>query len=807
MSSSITHDLRVAFRSLWHAPAYSLTAVITLAVGMSGSTLVFSAINAVLLKPIPVAAPERIVAVSTVGEMAFLQQEPLSYAAYDEVTRLPSLSAVVAHRRRPQTIGEGVESRVALGESVSANYFTTLGLSLPLGRPFAAGDRDDDVVVISHLAWRQRFNGDAGVIGTRLNMSGRSRTVIGVAPEGFTGLFRGIAPEFWIPIEPQAIRQERSDPEWWVHGRLRDDASIEQAGDQLAALAQALAERSPEHADRSFRMQRLSDASIHPAVPTALLNAGAFGILGVALLLLLVASLNVANLVLARATLQQRDAAIRTAIGATRWRVVRGHVVEGLLIALAAAIAGVLVAQWAGQALRVVRLPAGIGFDFNLTTDWRVLAFGASLVLLTTVMFAVGPALRTTSLPAAAVLAQCGRSGSATGSRWRSSFLAAQAAVAMLLIVLGGLALRSLMATGRVDPGFDVEGAIAATSGPGLVRYDAPRAQIYLAETAARVRALPGVDDAGWMHPLPLSLNIRVTRFRLPEQDAVRDGDLPFVDTAVAWPNAFRALGISVVEGREFDERDREGQPLTALINRAFAERFFAGRPAIGRRFGAGFPTPATVEVIGVVENFKNRTLGDVDRPMVFTSGLQDPLGWQAATLVVRPSPTGGASAAAIVSALRAVDAAVPVFDVQPLSARVGGVMLLPRYAAGLFGSIALVSLLLIAVGLSGTVAFWTYSRTRELGIRLALGSERRAIIWLVVRQTLLPVMIGGAAGIALSWVAANAVAIVLTGVSPQDPLTLMVASVLLGGTALAAAAWPALRASRLDPVEALRTD
>lgn len=806
--SSFLHDVRVAARSLWRSPGYSLTAILTLAVGMSGATLVFSAISAVLLRPIPVDTPERVIAVSTAGEMSFLQQEPLSYDAYQDIERnISSFAGVVAHRRRPQTVGEGIDARVALGESVSANYFSVLGVRAPLGRTFISDDQDEDVVVLSHLTWRQRFNGDAGVVGQRLPMSGRSRTIIGVTPEGFTGLFRGIAPEFWIPIEVSAIDAGRTDPEWWVHGRLADNASVEQVRDQLTTLGQDLARRTPEYATRSFRAERLSDASVHPAVPTALLNAGALGVLAVALLLLLVASVNVANLVLARASLHQREVALRTAIGATRWRVVRGQVVEGALLACGAALAALLVSQWAGQVLRVVQLPGGVGFDFNLTTDWRVLTFGAFLILVTTVMFSVGPALRTSSIPAARVLAQSGRAGSQVGSRWRSLFLSLQAAIAMLLVVFGGLALRSLMATGRIDPGFDAARAMVATSGAGLVNYEQPRAQVFLSESVERVRSLPGVEAAGWMHPLPLSLNIRVTRLRLPGQEATRDTDLPYTDAAVVWPHAFRALGVPIVDGRDFDERDREGQTPTALVNRAFVDRFFAGEAAIGRRFGAGFPAITTVEVIGVVENFKNRTLGDIDRPMVFTSGLQDPLGWQAATLVVRPTAASGASLPSIVSAVRAVDATVPLFDAQPMMTRIGGVLLLPRYAAGLFGSIALVSLALIAVGLFGTVAFWAYSRTRELGIRIALGSERGAIVWLVVRQTLVPVLAGGAIGLALSLAGANALSILLTGVSPQDPVTLVLAAAVLGVTAFGAAVWPAIRASRLDPIEALRTD
>jgi len=807
---TISNDLRVAVRSLLRSPGYFLTAVLTLALGMSAATLVFSAINAILLRPIQVRDPAGIVAVSTVGEISFLQQEPLSFADFEEVARhVTAFDGVFGHNRVPTVIGSGVDTRVALGESVTPNYFTVLGLELPHGRGFGVDDPPRDVIVLSHLLWRQRYGSDPQVIGRTIELGGRSRTVIGVAPEGFTGLFRGIAPEFWIPTdEGDADAGSRDNPEWWVHARVRSDAGLEQVRGELQTLAGVLAERNPgSHAGRTFRIERLVDASVHPAVPKALISAGALGVMAVALLLLLVASANVANLVLARATLRQRDIAIRTAIGATRWRIVRAQLAEGAVLAFFSAVIGLLIAQWAGQALRVVTLPVGIGFDLNLSIDWRVFLFATGLILLTTVLFSAGPALRTSAIPAAAVLAQAGRTGAEGASRWRSFFLFAQASVAMLLIVLGGLAVRSLLETTRVDPGFDSDGAIVAAAAPGLVNYERPRALNFMTESAARVRAVPGVDAAGWIHPVPLSLNIRITRLRLPEQEAIALNQLPFVDTAVVWPQAFRALGVPVVDGREFDERDSEGQPGTAMVNRTFAERFWRDRRAIGQRLAVGFPDTAAVEVIGVVEDFKNRTLGDISRPMVFTSGLQDPLGWQGATLIVRQSERTGASMASVVSAIRGVDAAVPLYDVQPLQSRMAGVLLLPRYAAGLFGTIGVFSLGLIAVGLFGIVSFWAHSRTRELGVRIALGSRRAAIVWLVIRQTLTPVVLGAIVGLVVALFVARGLSILLTGVSPQDPLTLALAVLLVGVTAVAAGAWPAWKASRLDPIEALRTD
>lgn len=812
MFETVWSDLRVGLRVLLRSRAFSLTAILTLAIGMSATTLVFTVINAVLLRPLPVSDPDRMVAVSTAGEMAFLQQEPLAFGdALDLAREVPAFESVVAHRRTPTVIGAGVESRVALGESVSANYFTTLAMPLAIGRPFAADDDPDAVVVLSHSVWRQRFGRDPSVIGRDITLAGRSRTIVGVAPEGFTGLFRGIAPEFWTPVESRIARpDDRTTLQWWVHARLQRAASLDQATAQVAGVARALAERYPEsNAGRTFRLERLVEASAHPAVPKAFVSAGALGSLALALLLLTVASVNVANLVLARAVIRQREIAIRTAVGATRWRIVRQLLSEGVVLAACAAVVALVISTWAGQALSAVPLPiAAIAIDLHLAPDWRVFTFTAMVALLTAVLFAAGPAIRTSRQPISIALSNESRtSTSGMGTRVRTWLLAAQAAVAMLLLILGGLALRSLAETTRVNPGFDTDSVIVATASPGLIDYDRERALNFMTETATRVRALPGVQSAGWMHPVPLSLNIRITRLRLPGQEGVAIRELPFIDASVAWPGAFATIQIPVLAGREFTDRDRAGENAVAIVNDTFVRRYFPDGQAIGRRIAVGFPETTNVEIIGVVRDFKNRTLGDIARPMAVTSGLQDPFFWQTATLMVRPLPAQPIAPGTVIDALRTIDSAVPVYDVQPLTTRMGGVLLLPRYAAALLGGIGFISLALIVVGLFGSVSFWVHSRTRELGVRLALGSARTAIIWLVTKQTFLPVAIGGVIGVVGALLAARAMTVLLYGVSPQDPIALIVAVAVLTLATLGASALPAWRAARLDPMQALRTD
>jgi predicted permease len=812
MIRTIWPDLRVAIRPLVRSPGFSISAILTLAVGMCVTTLVFTAVNAILLRPLPVSDPDRLVAVSTVGEMAFLQQEPLAFADYQDLSReVSAFESVVAHRRTPSVIGTGGESRVAIGEAVSANYFTALGVHLPVGRAFTGDDDPDTVVVLSHSVWRQRFGREPTVLGSTVELGGRRRVVVGIAPEGFTGLFRGIAPEFWIPIRESTVAsaENRASLQWWVHARLRHDAGLEQAAAQVESIARALAEQNPDtNHGRSYRLERLTDASVHPAVPKALVSGGALGVLAVALLVLLVASVNVANLVLARATLRQREIAIRTALGSTRWRIVRQQLGEGIVLATCAAIVALLIASWAGRTLSAVPLPIAIAIDLNLTMDWRVFLFTTAVALLTAVSFSVGPALRSSRESVSMALSDNSRtSSSGVGRWWRTAVLTAQAAVATVLLVLGGLALRSLAATAQVDPGFESENVIVASASPHLVGHDRDRAHNFMTAAAERVRQIPGVEAAGWMHPVPLSLNIRITRLRLLGQEGIATRELPFVDAGILWPGALKALRLPLRDGRDFDERDRVGAIDVAIVNEEFVRRYSAGQRPVGQRIAVGFPETTNVEIVGVVQDFKNRTLGDVPRPMVFTAGPQDPLGWQAATLLIRQSRAGAFSLETAIAAMRTADPAVPVYDAQSLTTRQGGVLLLPRYAAALFGGIGMLSLALIAVGLFATVSFWVHARTRELGVRSALGSSRSAIIWLVSRQTLVPVSVGATTGLATALVAARALTTILYGVSPHDPTALVVGLLVILVTAALASAIPALRAARLDPVQALRTE
>ena len=806
-------DLRIAARTLLRSPGFSLTALLTLVVGMSATTLALTAVNAVLLKPLSVRAPDRVVGITTVGELAVLGKEPVGFGDYADLARdVAAFESVVAHRRMGSVVGTGLDRRIAIGEQVSPDYFTTLGVSFPLGRPFDEADQPGAVVVLGHAAWRRHFGTDPRIIGRELAIGDRRRTVVGIAPVGFTGLFRGVAPEFWQPLDDAGgeSADDRGQLEWWVHARLRDDATLEQARTQVAVLADTLSRRYPHsNAGRSFALTPLSEASIHPVVSKALARFGAAGVLAVALLLLLVCSVNVAHLVLARAVDGQREVAIRLAVGASRWRIIRPLLAEGILLAGVAAAIALLLTAWVGPMLGDIRLPGvPTAIDLHLVPDWRVFGLTVIVVLGSTMVSSLGPALRISSgLSIVKTLKTDSRSSAAGGATtWRMLLIAGQAGTAVLLLVVGGLALRSLLAVTQVDPGFETRGVAVASVAPALVGRDQDEAYRYLSRAAAAVRELPDVEAAGWIQPVPLSLSVRLTRLRLSGHDGVASHELPLVDVGIAGPGAFRALRVPVIEGREFDASDRSGAVEVSLVNEAFVRRFWPDRrQAIGQHIGVGFPETRTVEVAGVVGDFKNRTLGDVTRPMVFTSILQDPLGWQAASLVMRRSPVGPPQMVHLVDAMRAIDPAVPVFDVQPLTARIGGVLLLPRYAATVLGGTGVLALGLVVLGLYGTVSLSVRLRLRELSLRMALGSSRTAIVRLVMRQALAPVVVGVVFGLVVALGATRVLTALLYGVSPHDPATLVAAALTLLTTTTAAGAYPAWRATRTNLMRSLQ--
>lgn len=810
MAIDVWADVKSSARSLVRSPVFTATAVLTLAIGLTVCVSVFSVINALVLRPSPIGGPDKVVAISSAGQLRVLEQEPLSFPDYMDLVRYaPAFEAVVAHRRLPATVGAGLDAKVALGEVVTANYFDALQIELRYGRGFNAGDDPEHVVVLSHSLWQQRFGSALSALGSTIEISGSPRTITGVAADGFTGVFRGIAPEFWIPANEQLLERSeaRSSVSWFVHARLRPQSNIAIAQTQVAAIAARIAADYPrEAAGRHFKLIPVAQTSVHPSVPTAVLTAGSAVVLFVAGLLLMVACSNVAHLMLARSQYRSRELAIRSSMGCTRAGLARLLAVEGLLLATAGGAVALILTWWANRYMSTMQLPIPIRIDLGLRLDLPVLAFMVVAILLSTTTFAVGPALRASRVDVIHVLNQEGARGSTAGRR-RSLMLVMQSAICMVLLIFGGLTARSLQHASSVEPGFSVEDVRVATVSPALAGRSADQARLYYDRATDNLRRLAGVENVSWTQPLPLSLNVRITRLRMPDEAGVPLQELPLTDTAIVWPGYFRTMGIPLREGREFLDGDRPGAPPVAVVSEAFANAHWPGESPLGRTIGVGFPEPYPVEIVGLVANIKSRTLADESREMVYTAGPQDPMGWQGATAVVQVQPGSQIGLLAITEALRATDPGVPVFDVQDLATRIGGALTLPKYLAATFGAIGIITLGLVAVGLAGVVAFWVSQRRREIGVRLALGGDRRHILWLVLSQGLFPATVGVVIGSALALIGSSALRVVLYGVSPTDPITFVGGGVIIIMVAATAALPPAWRAMTLDPAATLRQE
>lgn len=808
MTTEFWSDCRAALRSLLRSPGFSIAAIATMASGLAVCVTVFSVINGLVLRDVPVADPERLVAVSSVGEIDILLQEPVSFPDYAELVReARSFDGLVAHRRTAGTIGTGADGRVTLGETVTPNYWRVLGVHPYLGRGFSEQDDSGGVVVLSYTLWRQEYGGDMTIVGRPLDISGRRRTIIGIAPEGFTGVFRGIAPDFWIPVDPAALERTelRSDVAWWVHGRLRAGADQATAARDVEQVGRSIAAAYPQDAGgRRLRAVAFADSAVHPAVPSGALAAGSAGALALAGLLLIVACSNVTQLTLARAQGRSQEFALRSSLGASRWGIVRLLLLEGLALSLLAGFVALLIVMWANNVLSSIKLPIPVRVDLGMRLDPMVVLFLAGTTLVSASLFTIAPALRASRVDLMTVLNRSGvRAG--TPSLRRSSALIVQAGFCTVLLILGGLAARSLQHASNIDPGFQIDGMYVATAAPTLAGYQPARAHTYFQGATEALQRVPGVQNVSWVHPVPLSLNMRITRLRLPQGVGLPVQQLPLVDAAIVWPGYFRTMGIQLQAGREFNDTDSPGAVRAAIVNETFVRRYSPDKSPIGQSLEVGFPVPSTVTIVGVVSDIRSRTLGDIARPMVYTAGVQDPLGWQTATAVVRLSAAGANTPQQLTEAMRSIDPTVPVYDVQPLSSRIAAVLILPRYAAAAFGSVGLIALILVSVGLSGVVAYWAAQRAREIGIRVAMGGQPAQIVWLVLRQSLLPAIAGVVVGSTLAVVAARTMTAFLYGISAADPATYLASGLTVAVAATLAALPSAVRALRLDPAATLR--
>ncbi len=809
----LARDLRHALRLFTRKPGLAALAVVSLALGIGVNSTIFTLVNALLLREPPLAEPERVVEVYTSDSGGFAYA-PSSYPDYLDLKReATAFSELAAVSTTLATFDDGERTELLFGEEASVNFFDFLGLSPVLGRGFAAQEATPGahpVVVLGDGFWHRRFGADPGVIGHVVKLNGLDFTVVGVAPAEYRASLSGLAADFWVPAAMhdamfEKPRLESRGSRWlFLKGRLRDGVTPEAARAELETLAARLAAAHPEtNEGRQMTAMATSKVAINPGIDGQL-----FGVAGLLLalvgLVLLIACSNIANLLLARAAERRREIAVRLALGSSRGRLVRQLMAEGVVLATAGAALGLLFALWTSRLIVSFKPPLPIPVALDLGLDFRVFAFTVGLGLLAGVLCGLAPALQASRTD---LIAAIKGDGSALGRTYRrfglrNALVVAQVALATVLLACAGLFVRSLTSAQTIDPGFTLDRGASMTLALGFgSRYSEPEGLALFESLRERAKALPGVHDAAWVEYLPLSLALNSRDTQLEGQEVLPEDEWPEIDTVRAGPGYFETLGVALVRGRGFSQADDAEAPPVVVVNEALAERYWPGEEALGKRLRFDEEAPWAT-VVGVARTAKYRTLGEEPRPFVYRSHLQDYGSMM--TLVVAAGDEAQALAA-LRRELEALDPKVPIFDQGLLSEHLD-VMLFPaRMAAALLAAFGGLGLVLASVGLYGVVAYSVSRRTREVGIRMAIGAGRGDVLRLVVREGMVLVAVGLVLGLAAALAGGQLLGGLLYGIEPHDPLTFLAVAAVLAAVALAANLLPARRATRVDPMVALR--
>lgn len=827
---TLLQDVRYALRALRRTPGFAAVAVVTLALGIGANVAIFSLIYAALLRPLPFPEPERLATLSFVApRLDGTGMDTMPFWSYPKFETLRAadhpFEELAGYATFDLNLTAGDPERLAV-EVVSGGYFPLLGVRALEGRTFApeedATPRTHPVILLSHGLWQRRFGGDPGVMGRRIEINGVPLAVVGVLPEGFRGL-TGTA-EAWVPMmtAPLLTYDEQLEERWshWhrVVGRLEPGASLERAGARLPALARAIAEAHP----RPSRPTEVWDVAAAP-LEAARLDAGLrtsvlvlFGAVG---FVLLIGCVNVAGLLLARAAARRREVAIRLAVGAGRGRLVRQLLTESIVLALAGGAAGLLLGLWGTDALTAIA-PAVAGEGRisplvelrGLGLDLPVLGFTLAVSVGTGVLFGLIPALQATHPSITGALH--GGDGALPGLRAsrrdvRGVLVAAEVALALMLLIGAGLMLRSFATLRGVPIGFEPDGVLAFQLDPAGSQVDMAGAPAFYAELLRRIAALPGVEAAAVNRCPPLSgrcMGSFVTR--LDATVFTPDAEGPFVGVHAVSADYFRTLRIPLLRGRAFDERDRRGAPLVAIVNETAARTLWPGQDPIGRRIGVGmhpWRDGATAEVVGVAGDARYGAADAPIGPDVYVSMLQG--GRPSNTVMVRAAGDPRALVGPVRREVLALKPDLPIFDIATLEERVGEALAPARFGALLLALFAAVALALAAVGIYGTIAYAVAQRTREIGIRMALGAARRDVLALMVGRMLLPAAAGLLLGLGGAAALTRVLSSLLYGVGATDPATFAAVAALLAAVALLASWIPARRAARVDPMVALRNE
>ena len=792
-------DLRFALRQLRRHPSFSAAAALTLALGIAATTTVFSFVDAALLRPLPYPEPSRLFVLWNARDSA--GRETLSYPNFlDYRTRVGDFESMAAYRRRRFNVTAGGQAERVRGAFVTADFFRTLGIVPAPGRAFAEGEDQpgqDAVVLVSEGFWRRQLGGDRAALGRTLRVDGVALSVIGVVPGRVA--FPSEA-ELWVPISHEGawLLGSRGLQGYTAIGRLRDGASATSAQARAATAAAALAAEHPQHnAGWTLRLQPLQDALAGDTRPTLLLLFGSAGVL------LLVAAVNLAGMLLARAASRQREIAVRRAVGADWCRLVRQLLTESLVLAGVGGALGVMLALWGVQAWGMFwENPAGSPADVRV--DWRVVTFALGVTGATALLFGLAPAVRMTRATAAQAL----RSGSGTtGPRLTGRVLVAgEIGLALMLGVGGSLLVRSLLNLQAVDPGFEPQGVLTARiSLPEASYRDPGRVIAYYRGLLDEIERLPGVEAVGAGDAVPLVPGGASFGFAIQGRPAPPVQEWPIASWASVTPGYFRALRIRSVAGRLIEPTDDVSRSDVVLVNETMARRFWPDRSPVGARITFEADQKHWLEVVGVVADVRSETLGMPAKPQVYVAHAQ--WGDPALSLVVRSAGDPLPLLAPIQAIARRLDPEIPVAEARTMEDALGASMTSQRLRTAIFTGFALLALLLAGAGIYGVMAYLVVQRRREIAVRMALGAARSDVVAGILRHSLGLAVPGVLLGIVGVLAAARALRGFLYEVPPTDPVSLVAVCVAVAVLTVVAALAPARRAAATDPMSTLRSE
>lgn len=831
MAETLLKDIRYALRWMRRSPGFSAVAILSLGLGVGVNTAMFSLVDSLLFRPLPVTQPDTLVDVFTAGG----DGDDYATNSYQDFLDLKAQNTVFSDMlgyspmMAPLSLGD--RSRIALGQVVTSNHFAMLGVQPLLGRLLVPSDDDPAsprVVVLSHRMWQREFGGDPAIAGKTLTLRGLPYAIAGVAPATFTGVVPLLTPELWLPVqhveeaEPAGItdsvpspvgttRLERRGTRWmFVKGRLKPGVTAEQAHANVALIGRQLEAAHPQ-TNQGRRIAAIPTEDVRLLVPQAggALSIGAAGLMAIVGLVLLIACANVAGMLLARASARRREISLRLAIGASRARLIQQLLVEGALLGTMGAVAAVALAWALVQGLSGLQLPLPIEVAFDLRVDGRVLTFSLIVAACTGLLAGLLPALKASSPTLVAGLRGDAPAARVGGWRWtlRDALVVSQVALTAVLLVVAGLLLRSLGASQVADVGFETRGLAAIALDTDMVRYTPERSQEFWRLAQARVTALPGVTSAGLVSPtLPFTFNFNQHEMRIDNRTYSEGQRGEIIENVAISPDYLATLGVPVIDGRGIDASDIAGSPDVAVINDTMARKFWPNESAVGHTFQQVNPTRSRrFRIVGVTRDHKRHGVLEQPSPFVYYAAAQRPAQYN--FLLARTSGDAGALLAGMRRELLAMEPSLVFMISNTMEQNLGATLMPARAGAILATAFGGLGTLLAAIGLYGVIAFSVARRTREIGVRMALGAHPGTVLSMIMRQGFSIVAIGMIAGGVLAGAAAVALRGLLYGITPFDPAAWGLALTAMLIAAALANFVPARRAMRIDPMAALRTE